>query len=167
MSESLTERKHLNVKVGYKPDLEEMLSQCELNYWLLKQLSPRFIGLAKEKDNSAGIGEKFQFKTKAVILEFEVTDLAPYTTTAKLMIKTPKIGLKRCLDLIVRLYHDAKMVEVMEGSGPAAMAAIYPTANVQQKNVDEKRQVNRFVGECLRACFDITQLQLVNSHGEK
>jgi uncharacterized protein len=69
----------------------------------------------------------------------------------RLSIKSPKIKLNHSIELIIRLYHDAKMLEVMEGSGPSALKAIYTNGDKEKKMVDEKRQVNRFVGECLRS----------------
>jgi uncharacterized protein YqiB (DUF1249 family) len=50
----------------------------------------------------------------------------------------------------------------MEGPGPAALRAIYENSAGGQ-TVDEKRQANLFVGECLRACYQAAQSQTTSS----
>ncbi|MET1256610.1 DUF1249 domain-containing protein [Aliikangiella maris] len=190
MSESLIVSNKNKLREQYKPDLTAMLSQCEINYWLLNQLIPELTLSGKQRALNSAVGtacnkprelanqpysgvsaskvceKRFIVKTSAIQLVFTITDLAPYTTTTKLTINTPEIGIERELSLIVRLYHDVKMMEVMEGSGPSAMAAIYP-ANAQRKNVDEKRQVNQFVGECLKACFEKKVHNTTQPQGEQ
>ncbi len=145
----------------YQPDLDDLLSQCELNYWLLVQLLPRADQLSdyfclKAHEESA-VGSKMTswiYGAESVTLTFNLQDVAKYTTTFNLEIKMRHVEVARNVNLIVRLYHDAQMLEVMEGSGPSAMQAIYESKHVS-KAADEKRQVNRFVGECLRACFEM------------
>ncbi len=163
MKSSLAESR-VKQRKGYQPDLSELLSQCELNYWLLNQLLP---GLVKGGYLSlAELGQtEWSLGKELIRLKLRVTDIARYTTTAHLSIKppfnlgertasAPNKGAKlKGFELIIRLYHDAKMLEVMEGSGPAALAAIHTRYGSDQKPVDEKRQINRFVGECLRACI--------------
>lgn len=151
VSEKITSK-----KAQYKPDLNELLSQCELNYILLIRLCPSLNNSepkARSLTDSKTSNDIAQFTddSNSIYLSLDIVDGAKYTTTMKLFIKSPKIKLNHSIELIVRLYHDAKMLEVMEGSGPSALKAIYQKTDKEQKMVDEKRQVNRFVGECLRA----------------
>jgi uncharacterized protein YqiB (DUF1249 family) len=145
-----------SVKTQYKPDLDELLSQCELNYLLLIRLCPN-LNHSVTKSRSLTDNEvtddiaRFANASNSINLTLDLVETAKYTTTMKLFIKSPKIKINQSIELLVRLYHDAKMLEVMEGSGPSTLKAIYHKANKAQKMVDEKRQVNRFVGECLRA----------------
>ncbi len=177
MSYSVAEK---NKKRAYQPDLLELQTHCELNYWLVKQLLPHLIDTVfclktnhttNEKTNESELSpETYQNRTwslssDSVKLMFEVTQAARYTTTLNLMIKTPKIEITHANKLIIRFYHDAQMMEVMEGTGPSAMQAIYPEDNSNKNMVDEKQQVNRFIGECLRACLKATQNQAASSWG--
>lgn len=152
LTKNISHKKQLkHSQSNYKPDLDALLSQCELNYRLLLELAPDFLHLTPEKFiNVMKIHQK-QFKCGMIDLSINVTDVAKYTTTMILVIKSPKIKLTQGIKLIVRLYHDAKMLEVMEGSGPSAIKAI-PSA-LEQKPMDEKQQVNRFLGESLQACL--------------
>lgn len=139
---------------SYVPDLDEMLSQCELNYFLIQQLIPELQTLTLNKNN------EWELDAKNIQLKFVVTDVAKYTVTMKLYIQTPKISLLKNSQLIVRLYHDAKMMEVMEGSGPSALKAIITQS--ASECVDEKRQINRFIGECLHACHKERLVELTS-----
>lgn len=153
---SLVENK-TRVKSRYQPDLDEMLSQCEMNYWLAKQLLPP---LKHAKSKAVEPKETVcELKAKGVQLIFTLKEVARYTDTFNLVIKTPNLKAFRHASLIVRLYHDVKMLEVMEGSGPSAMQAVYTQDNRPSKSIDEKQQVNRFIGECLRACFDLVKVK--------
>lgn len=161
MSFSLIEKEPAR-KSGYSPDLNDMLSQCELNYWLMKQLLPVELeqGSLQSTDNNV-----WTFEAQSMQMVFTVTDVARYTTTMTLSITTPQIDLLSYADLIIRMYHDARMVEVMEGTGPSAMQAINEQLG-GRKAVDEKQQVNRFIGECLRACYQHTRAQQAYSGSE-
>lgn len=155
MSQSIS-NKTVNINARqYVPDLNEMLSQCELNYFLVSQLIPELAALSNSDKTSVNKEQlKWELKTNNIKLCFIVTDVVRYTVTMNLLIQTPKIKLLKDSQLIVRLYHDAKMLEVMEGSGPSALKAIITQS--ANKYVDEKRQINRFIGECLRACHNKT-----------
>ncbi|WP_196139602.1 DUF1249 domain-containing protein [Aliikangiella sp. G2MR2-5] len=136
----------------YQPDLDELLSQCELNYWLFRRLWPECV----EQDILSQGTQKspnWECDAPAVRLTADVTDAARYTTTINLEIESPGKAAIKEIKLIVRLYHDVKMLEVMEGSGPGALKAIYEHNNIEKKPVDEKRQINQFLGECFRACL--------------
>lgn len=160
MSFSLIEKRPSN-KAGYLPDLDDMLSQCELNYWLMKQLLAEELNHDSLQQTNRHI---WTLAAESVQMTFKVTDIARYTVTMNLTISTPNLDLMRYGNIIVRMYHDARMVEVMEGSGPSAMQAIYEQCG--KKAVDEKQQVNRFIGECLRACYQHARLQQANLGSE-
>jgi uncharacterized protein len=130
---------------SYKPDLHGFLSQCELNYYLFQQLS------FYEQLSDINVGAIWSACSRVIQLKFCVSENARYTTTLKMTIDASLLDKVKPVKLIVRLYHDAKMLEVMEGSGPAALKAVYIGANSNHKQVDEKSQLNRFVGECLRS----------------
>lgn len=145
-------------KSQYKPDLNELISQCELNYALLVRLCPKLNNKEPQNrsfsgNNTAGDTKQIEFRGDSNMLHLclAISDVARYTTTMKLNISSPRIRLNHSMELIIRMYHDAKMLEVMEGSGPSALKAIYTGPQHSLKTVDEKRQINRFIGECLRA----------------
>ena len=166
MNDSLAKQIPERARKAYTPDLNELLSQCEINYLLLNQLIPELPTLYKaslEADESAS---QWILTSPAINLELAVTETARYTTTLDLLIESPKIKVLQSEKLILRLYHDVQMLEVMEGSGPGALRAIYERTQGRHKTVDEKRQVNRFIGECLRTCLSARPVTAANSVDE-
>lgn len=100
------------------------------------------------------LNKEFQWESQcdAVQLSFFITDVARYTTTLKLTISSLKVQIYQDMTLIVRLYHDVKMMEVMEGFGPSALKAVH-SPFFDMKPEDEKKQINIFIGENLNACI--------------
>lgn len=152
-------------KKPYAPDLVGFLTQCELNYWLVTRLCEESDVLAP---SNIVVNHTWQFEANSVVLSFLVTEMAPYTTTLRLNIllwpfaenqheqslsQKNQAYSNKNIELIIRLYHDAKLLEVMEGSGPSTLRAIHLSEVFPEKPVDEKRQINLFVGECLRTCL--------------
>jgi len=144
---------------AYLPDLEQLLSQCEMNYWLCERVWPEIFEAerAAKKSITGDLpvtkeGNEFSFSNDVISLHGEIKDRAKYTTTMNLSIDVYNGVISKPMSLIIRIYHDAKMMEVMEGSGPGTLKAIY-TDDRQKRQADEKRQSNQFVGECLRACL--------------
>jgi uncharacterized protein YqiB (DUF1249 family) len=149
----------IKLKSLYKPDLDELISQCEINYCLIVKLFPSLLEQKCEKLSDI----KFHIKKQALacsqsIISLKIIEAVRYTTTLKVEFKAPSNIVKRNLVLIVRLYHDARMLEVMEGISATQLSAIRA---VQDKNdypvklVDEKRQLNAFLGESLKYCLGI------------
>jgi uncharacterized protein YqiB (DUF1249 family) len=141
---------------GYQPDLSDLLSQCELNYRLLMLLWPDFSTFTQQNSGNVKAIHQKCFEYDMITVLLDVIDVAKYTTTMNMTIKnmnieSPAVKLSHGMKLIVRIYHDAKMLEVMEGPGPSALKAIY--SRQANKPIDEKRQINRFVGESMQACL--------------
>lgn len=163
MSDTPTKIRAEQARKAYKPDLNEFLSQCEVNYLLLVRLIPELTELyGKSQTNQPRITQWF-LSSPVLNLNLATTEIARYTTTLDLLIDSPKIEVLQSEKLIIRLYHDVQMLEVMEGSGPGALKAIYEHVNSGHKPVDEKRQVNRFIGECLRTCLSAEPVEHVDS----
>ncbi|MCW8877961.1 MAG: DUF1249 domain-containing protein [Kangiellaceae bacterium] len=154
MNQALAPKLHSKTS-RYQPDLDEMLSQCELNYLLMQRLSPEFMQQVVQSSDSeeANSHEEWKFEEAHCSIAMKITERAKYTTTLLMWVKSPTNAVSGQIELIVRMYHDAKMLEVMEGTGPGALKAIYELNDAQQRPADEKRQLNRFIGECLKACL--------------
>ncbi|WP_121345194.1 DUF1249 domain-containing protein, partial [Pseudomonas aeruginosa] len=55
--------------------------------------------------------------------------------------------------LEVRVYHDARMAEVIGAEQARRLMAIYPYPNQAMHQPDEKNQLNLFLGEWLAHCL--------------
>ena len=113
--------------------------ECELNY-------SRFARLIED---DLYLGSSFQvenaYQSK---IDFEVIDLAKFTTTLLVKIQSNSPKWLPSIELKARIYRDAKMAEVIEWCSDRTI----PWALVERKGPqsrDEKWQWNIFLGELL------------------
>lgn len=84
----------------------------------------------------------------------EILEQNPYTTTIDIRQGMAATGpWMRDLGMKVRIYHDAKVAEVISYQGVHALQAFYPYPNPKMLQPYEKRRVNRFLGEWLTYCL--------------
>lgn len=128
-------------KQRYRVDLAAALAECEANYARLLRLLPGF-----EYDTHAfGVGPHLQ-------LHIEVTERSPYTTT--LEISQPAAAIATVAPrLTARVYHDARLVEVVAFTSRRRVQPHYDYPNPAMYQPDEKAQWNRFLGEWLSHCL--------------
>ncbi|WP_237067553.1 DUF1249 domain-containing protein [Microbulbifer guangxiensis] len=142
-------------KATYKVDLPAYHADCDANYLRLCKLLP---GLSSRGH--------WRYQMPHGALELAVIDRSRYTTEVSLT-ATAEPGEERWQappTLTVRLYHDARMAEVVavDGRGPLpepAAVAARQGRNSQDRNAarmggaDERQQANRFLGEWLGHCL--------------
>jgi uncharacterized protein YqiB (DUF1249 family) len=113
--------------------------ECELNYSRLARLT--------EEDFC--LGDRFQIlNTRQSKINFEVIELAKFTTTLFVKIESNSPQWLPSIELKARIYRDAKMAEVIEWCSDSTI----PWALVERKGPqsrDEKWQWNIFLGELL------------------
>ncbi|MBV1907857.1 MAG: DUF1249 domain-containing protein [Kangiellaceae bacterium] len=140
---------------SYKPCLEEFITQCEINYHLILELMP-FLNVKRNEDLSLPSDKALQFRPIAGSkIDFKLVDKARYTTTLQLRLKSCKNSASIKIDLLVRLYHDAELLEVMDKKGPKALKPVIKGPQLKNEQTDEKRQLNRFLGESLKFCLSV------------
>lgn len=151
-------------KLGYRPNLVSLMRLCANNYMLLQKL------LADKKL----IGEKRHFFISD-FLSYQVTikEITRYTS----VIAFEQEGLGgnnnkhgKNIPLIVanalnprmtiRLYHDARMAEVLSTQDIRQVKPRYDYPNSQMHQQDEKQQSNQFLNEWLHLCLDLGQIKL-------
>ncbi|WP_111642988.1 DUF1249 domain-containing protein [Marinimicrobium alkaliphilum] len=136
------------IKPRYKVDLPREQAECEANYTRLRKLMP-------------GSGDSWRLAVGENRAEREirihVEERARYTTTIKVaqvageLPATDWLSLPR---LTVRLYHDARMAEVLAWEGHRRIKPRYDYPNTAMYHSDEKFQFNRFLGEWLSLCLN-------------
>jgi uncharacterized protein YqiB (DUF1249 family) len=127
----------------YQIDLSGHLADCELNFRRLRQLLPA----------DAEAGDCLRFGVAANMVELLVKERAPYTTMLELRLHKPLLAGLPVPSLQVRVYHDAKLAEVMGAKGlrPLKPRYAYPNAGMLQR--DEKAHQNTYLGEWLSLCL--------------
>lgn len=136
-------------KPRYKVNLSRQLAECEANYLRLSKLMP----LADESQREFAMTRAEQpWHTRIQILE-----RSRFTTTVQMSqkradgqagewLRTPK--------LTVRLYHDARLAEVLAWERHRRLQPRYDYPNQGMYQQDEKAQLNRFLGEWLGLCLE-------------
>lgn len=123
-------------------DIKAHHAQCELNFHRLLNLMPRW---DEGKDQWLfTLGARDTFKVHLKVLEF-----APYTTTIEVLQQQNGLRPPR---LVVRLYHDAHMAEIVSWDRHRHWKPQYAYPNPQMYHPDEKLELNRFLGEWLEFC---------------
>lgn len=138
---------YVTFKERYKVNLPLQLAECEANYIRLDKL----------------INDKSQDEFRFVIARgdqqwlhiLRVIEQSPYTTTLELS-RTALHASSNWLampKLTLRMYHDAKLAEVLAWEGHKRLRPRYEYPNQAMYQSDEKFQLNRFLGEWLSLCL--------------
>lgn len=128
-------------KRRYRVDLAAGQAECAANYARLVRLLPGF-----DADRHVfGVGPYSQMR-------IEITERSPYTTTLDISQSThPLTALAPCLT--VRVYHDARLAEVVAFANRRRIRPVYEYPNPAMYQPDEKAQWNRFLSEWLSHCL--------------
>lgn len=131
----------------YRVDLIELQAACEANYARLMRLLPDMREAASARRVALSQGDHL-----LGVLALEVLETCPYTSTLQVRQEhsLPWLPVPR---LEVRVYHDARMAEVVCAQSARRFRGIYPYPNAAMHQPDEKTQLNLFLGEWLSHCL--------------
>lgn len=131
----------------YRVDLLELQAACEANYARLLRLLPDMRGAQRARRVALSQGEQ-----RLGILALDVLETCPYTTTLQVR-QEHSLPWLPVPQLEVRVYHDARMAEVVRAENARRFRSIYPYPNAAMHQPDEKTQLNLFLGEWLSHCL--------------
>lgn len=122
------------------------MADCEANYARMMKLLPSL------SDCDEWL---FQVATGASQwhIQIAVTDRARYTTTVTITQDDGLLPWNSAAELQVRLYHDARMAEVLGWQHHRRMRVRYEYPNRHMYQCNEKAQINQFLGEWLSHCL--------------
>jgi len=130
----------------YVPDLKRQLADCEANYLRLCKLMPTMESC-----------DDYQFlvswKQHEVSVRIRIEERFAYTSTLVLEQEVASTRWLQMPVLVVRLYHDARMAEVICRKQRRQFKGFYPYPNDQMHHPDEKAQLNRYLAEWLSHCL--------------
>lgn len=146
---------YVTYKERYKVDLPLQMAECEANYLRLTKLLAN-----RHPDNSSSQQDELRFMIARGQQDWlhvlRIIERSPYTTTLELSrtaigessnwLALPKLTL--------RMYHDAKLAEVLAWEGHKRLRPRYEYPNQSMYQSDEKYQLNRFLGEWLTLCLE-------------
>lgn len=137
----------------YRPHLPTLMSLCEVNYMLLLRI------LADKEQ----VGEQRCFFISD-FLSYRVTvnEVTRYTTLVTIYQEATIKGYNLTElfrpKMVVRLYHDARMAEVISNQDVEQIKPRYDYPNEKMHLPDEKQQINYFLKEWLQLCLQLGQV---------
>ncbi|MDT0603623.1 DUF1249 domain-containing protein [Thalassotalea castellviae] len=152
----------LNKTSQYRPNLSNLMSLCDVNYMMLLRLLAD-----KEK-----VGEKRSFFISDFLTySLEVNEVTRYTSLVT-MTQDSSIGREKLSNnslftdylrptMVIRLYHDARMAEVISNQGIKQVKPRYDYPNQAMHLPDEKQQINLFLKEWLQLSLQLGQSRLL------
>lgn len=133
-----------NLKQKYTPNLRNLLAMCDANYVRLLKLLPECD--VENMQYQFTVSDHLQYQIK-------ITECARYTTTVEMT--QLHLGLPDYVKpaMQIRLYHDARMAEVLSSQNVGRFNGSYPYPNKQMHQKNEKEMVNLFLAEWLAFCL--------------
>ncbi len=127
----------------YVPDLKRFLGICGRNYTALQRLLAR-------ASRSQGEGPYiWQHQRESVQLRIRVLERTPYTELLELERISDPIPHVTVPKMSIRLYHDARLAEVLSSQQTPRLLPVYDYPNDHMLQPNEKFQVNLFLAELL------------------
>ena len=135
------------MKRKYIPDLSRQMSMCEANYVRIMKLMPDLDDCDQREFQVSWSGHQ-------AFLRLKVDERFKYTSTV--LISHSYENSSPWLDtpgMVVRLYHDASMAEVICMQKRKQLSGVYSYPNQKMRQPDEKLQLNEYLGEWLSECL--------------
>jgi uncharacterized protein YqiB (DUF1249 family) len=145
---------------NYRPNLVSLMTLCANNYMLL----------LKVLASKTALGETRHFFISD-FLAYSVTikEVTRYTSVISFEQESLNYSLKNIPGIVVsalhprmtiRLYHDARMAEVLSTQDIRQVKPRYDYPNSQMHQQDEKQQTNQFLNEWLHLCLRLGQVNV-------
>ena len=128
----------------YVPKLAEMHKVCDVNYSRLLKLLP-------DCDTE---DLEYQFMvTTSLCYTIKIIECSRFTSTLEMSQQT-QLNYEFLRPIVkVRLYHDAKMAEVISAQNIGSLEPSYRYPNTKMYQKNEKEMVNLFLAEWLQFCL--------------
>ncbi len=140
------------MKSKYVPDLTRQMALCEANYARLSKLLPDIDG-CQQRDFIVDVAERQSKVSISVQERFKFT--STLLIVQQFLTADDSADIHRWLSpqLVVRLYHDARMAEVISPTRGSQLLGKYRYPNKSMYQVDEKIQLNDYLAQWLSHCL--------------
>lgn len=139
----------------YRPSLPALMNLCEINYMLILRL------LANNEDAGE---ERCFFISDFLSYTIFVNEVTRYTSLVTIsqdaLVGDVRLSNLLCPKMVIRLYHDARMAEVVSNQDIIQVKPRYDYPNHAMHLPDEKQQINLFLKEWLQLCHALGQIKL-------
>jgi uncharacterized protein YqiB (DUF1249 family) len=146
----------------YQPRLSTLMNLCDVNYMLLLKL------LADKEE----VGQtRCFFISDFLSYELAVNEVTRYTTLVTIsqnaLVLGENLSQLFCPKMMIRLYHDARMAEVISSQDVRQVKPRYDYPNPDMHLPNEKEQINTFLKEWLQLCHQFGQVNVNLSTNDK
>ncbi len=139
----------------YRPHLPTLMSLCDINYMLLLRILAD-----KEKVDE----QRCFFISDFLSYRVVINEVTRYTTLLTISQEANISGYNLSAlfrpKMVVRLYHDARMAEVISNQDVKQIKPRYDYPNDKMHLPDEKQQINFFLKEWLQLCLQLGQVHV-------
>lgn len=140
---------------AYRPNLSNLMSLCEVNYMMITRL---LADMAKMGETRSFFISDFLSYTIVIKEVTKYTSLVVMSQDAH--IGTHQLSEYMSPKMIIRLYHDARMAEVISNQDVRQIKPRYDYPNQAMHLPDEKQQVNQFLKEWLQLSLQLGQTKV-------
>jgi hypothetical protein len=154
-------------KIKYRPNLVSLMTLCANNYMLLLKVlagndkveQTRSFFISDFLSYSVTINEVTPYTS---LITFKQESLSAITSTPNPSPHQLPHHIRHAFDprMSIRLYHDARMAEVISTQDIRQVKPRYDYPNSQMHQQDEKQQTNQFLNEWLYLCLQLGQVKL-------
>lgn len=128
------------LKERYQPNVNQFLALCGRNYAYILHWLPE----------NCALGDRWQVTGDFGCLDVEVLENTPYTQLVSITRTVDTQGIVPTPKVTVRIYHDARLAEVLSSQQIFHLQAVYDYPNLRMHHPNEKYQVNAFLEELLK-----------------
>ncbi|KEK27171.1 hypothetical protein SXM_3221 [Shewanella xiamenensis] len=96
------------------------------------------------------VGQSWQLEGEFGVLVIRILENTKYTQLVEISRPLQIVEFVNIPKVLVRIYHDAKLAEVLTGQQIYQLRPVYDYPNLRMYHSDEKYQVNAFLGELLK-----------------
>jgi uncharacterized protein YqiB (DUF1249 family) len=145
---------------NYRPNLVSLMTLCANNYMLLIKVLASKTALAETRHF---------FISDFLAYSVTIKEVTRYTSVISFEQESLSYSLKNVPGIVVsalhprmtiRLYHDARMAEVLSTQDIRQVKPRYDYPNSQMHQQDEKQQTNQFLNEWLHLCLRLGQVNV-------
>ncbi|NRD75384.1 DUF1249 domain-containing protein [Shewanella sp. VB17] len=124
----------------YQPDINQFLALCGRNYFHILKWLPE----------KAAQGDTWSVEEGTSCLNVRLIENTHYTQLIEISRTLPLSDYIDSPCISVRVYHDAKLAEVLTSRQISQLSPVYDYPNIRMYHRDEKYQVNAFLEELLK-----------------
>ena len=141
----------INKRASYRPNLPDLMGLCSANYMLAIKLMADKEHAGEVRDFAVGehlayklaVNEVTRYTTLITIEQFDQLSTGNKSELASVLHPS----------MLIRLYHDAQMAEVISSQAIRNVKPRYDYPNKTMHLPDEKIQINQFLKEWLQLCL--------------